>query len=97
MEGTPPTPGEQYADDEAPTARVPRMGSEIAVTEEVIEMLGDYEALRPGMLLKGRYHIEEVLHASKEENLYRITDRRGYLQCWNCKTIYPETREYDQY
>lgn len=98
MEGTTqPAPEGQHNLDAEATIRIPRAGMEIVVTPELIETLGDYEALRPGMLLKDRYRIEEVLHESVEENLYRISDKRGYLHCWACGAIYPETRDPDPY
>ncbi len=98
MEGTTqPVPEEQHDLDAEATIRIPRPGIEVIVTPEVLETLGDYEALHPGMLLKDRYRIEEVLHESVEENLYRISDKRGYLHCWACGAIYPETRDPDPY
>jgi serine/threonine protein phosphatase PrpC len=98
MEGTTqPVPEDSHNLDAETTLRLPRPGIEVVVTPELLETLGDYEALRPGMLLKDRYRVEEVLHESVEENLYRISDKRGYLHCWACGAIYPETRDPDPY
>jgi serine/threonine protein phosphatase PrpC len=95
--GTPPASEHQHELDAEETIRIPRPAIDIPVTPAVLETLGDYEPLRPGMVLKDRYRVEEVLHESVEENLYRISDRRGYLHCWACGAIYPETRDPDPY
>jgi serine/threonine protein phosphatase PrpC len=98
MEGTTqPVPEDQHNLDAEATIRIPRPGIEQAVTPELLDTLGDYEPLHPGMVLKDRYRVEEVLYASAEENLYRISDKRGYLHCWACGAIYPETRDPDPY
>lgn len=44
--------------------------------------------LVPGLIVGGRYRIEEVLASSRisreAENTYRATDLRGYERCWSC-------------
>jgi serine/threonine protein phosphatase PrpC len=84
--------------DDALTVRLPRPGSnETEVTAELLNTLGSQTPLEPGMLLEKRYHIEEVVHSSEEENLYRVTDQMGYLHCWACNTDYPETQQPERF
>lgn len=79
------------ADEEAPTVQVPRPArNEAAVTPELLASLGAQTPLAPGMILEDRYLVEEVLETSQEENLYRVSDQRGYLHCWACNSDYPD-------
>ncbi len=85
-------------DDELPTIHVPRpAGQPVEVTPELLSTLGAQTPLQSGMLLAGRYRIEEVAHTSEEENLYRVTDQMGYLHCWACGTDFPESTEPERY
>jgi serine/threonine protein phosphatase PrpC len=89
---------EPLASDDFPTVRLPRSGgAEEEVTAELLAMLGNETPLEPGMLLEGRYRIEEVVHTSDEENLYRVTDQMGYLHCWACNTDFPETQQPERF
>jgi serine/threonine protein phosphatase PrpC len=84
--------------DDVPTIQMPRSGrSEVEVTADVLAMLGDQTPLQPGMLLEGRYRVEEVVHTSEEENLYRVSDQLGYLHCWACNTDFPETQQPERF
>jgi len=86
------------AEDELPTIHMSRPTSQaVEVTPELLGMLGHQAPLQPGMLLEGRYRIEEVAHTSEEENLYRISDQMGYLHCWACGTDFPESSEPERY
>ncbi len=67
------------------------------VTAELLASLGEHTPLSPGMLLQDRYRIDEVIHTSKEENLYRVTDQRGYLHCWNCGADFPDNPESERF
>ncbi len=91
-------------DDDVPTVRMPRPGrnegdvtDENNVTADLLSTLGNQTPLQPGMLLEGRYHIEEVVHTSDEENMYRVTDQKGYLHCWACNTDFPETQQPERF
>lgn len=91
-------PSEESLSDDMPTLRMPQPESnEVVVTAELLSTLGEHEPLQPGMLLEGRYRIEEVVHTSEEENLYRITDQRGYLHCWACNTDFPDTGQPERF
>ena len=41
-------------------------------------------ALAVGTLVAGRYEVMQVAHADEQEQVYQVTDRQGYQQCWNC-------------
>ena len=41
-------------------------------------------ALAVGTLIAGRYEVMQVAHADEQEQVYQVTDRQGYQQCWNC-------------
>src|ERR1051326_2528053 len=67
-------------DDDFPTVRMPRPGrnegdvtDENKVTADMLITLGNQTPLQPGMLLEGRYRVEEVVNTSEEENLYHVT------------------------
>ena len=86
------------ADEEAPTVLVPRPSqNEIPVTPELLASLGEQTPLAPGMLLEDRYRVEEVLNISEEENLYRVSDLRGYLRCWACGTEFPNNPDTERF
>jgi serine/threonine protein phosphatase PrpC len=89
---------EPFSADEVPTVRMPRPGQdETEVTADLLNMLGDQTPLQPGMLLEKRYRVEEVVHTSEEENLYRVTDKMGYLHCWACGSDFPETQQPERF
>ncbi|HEU5370556.1 MAG TPA: protein phosphatase 2C domain-containing protein [Ktedonobacterales bacterium] len=89
---------EPFSADDVPTVRMPRPGQEETdVTAELLAMLGNQTPLQPGMLLEKRYHVEEVVHTSEEENLYRVTDKMGYLHCWACGADFPETQQPERF
>ncbi|HEY7349015.1 MAG TPA: protein phosphatase 2C domain-containing protein [Ktedonobacterales bacterium] len=84
--------------DDVPTIRMARPErNEVDVTADLLGMLGDQAPLQPGMVLEGRYQVEEVVHTSEEENLYRVTDQLGYLHCWACNTDFPETQQPERF
>ncbi len=86
------------ADEEAPTVLVPRPSqNEIPVTPELLASLGEQTPLAPGMLLEDRYRVEEVLSVSEEENLYRVSDLRGYLRCWACGAEFPDNPDTERF
>ena len=85
-------------DEEAPTVQAPQPArNEADITPELLASLGDQTPLAPGMVLEGRYRVEEVIHTSEEENLYRVSDQRGYLHCWACGTDYPNNHEGERF
>jgi serine/threonine protein phosphatase PrpC len=89
---------EPLPEDEMPTIMRPRPDeNNVEVTPELLGLLGEHTPLQPGMILDGRYRVEEVVHTSEEENLYRVIDEKGYLHCWNCGTDYPEAENPDRY
>jgi serine/threonine protein phosphatase PrpC len=89
---------EHPPDDELPTIHLSRPDkSDVEVTPDLLGALGNEAPLQPGMLLEGRYRVEEVVHTSQEENLYRVTDEMGYLHCWACNADFPATTEPERY
>ncbi len=38
----------------------------------------------PGTIRGDRYEVTQVLNDAEHEHLYEVTDRKGYLHCWNC-------------
>ena len=89
---------EPLLEDEMPTIRRPRPEPQnVEVTPELLQQLGEHTPLQPGMTLEGRYRVEELMQASPEENLYRVSDQKGYLHCWACGTDFPETANPERY
>ncbi len=89
---------ESLSADDVPTVHMPRPArNEVEVTAELLSALGSQIPLQPGMLLEGRYLVEEVVHTSEDENLYRVTDQMGYLHCWACNTDFPDTQQPERF
>jgi serine/threonine protein phosphatase PrpC len=89
---------ESLSPDDVPTVRMPRPArNEVEVTAELLSTLGAQTPLQPGMLLEGRYLVEEVVHTDEDENLYRVTDQMGYLHCWACNTDFPDTQQPERF
>jgi serine/threonine protein phosphatase PrpC len=44
--------------------------------------------LPAGIIVDGRYRVEQVESASDDANAYAVTDLRGYERCWACGTVY---------
>ncbi|HLW00808.1 MAG TPA: protein phosphatase 2C domain-containing protein [Ktedonobacterales bacterium] len=89
---------ESLSADDVPTVRMPRPArNEVEVTAELLDTLGSQTPLQPGMLLEGRYLVEEVVHTDEDENLYRVTDQMGYLHCWACNTDFPDTQQPERF
>ncbi|GCE26790.1 hypothetical protein KDA_22740 [Dictyobacter alpinus] len=40
--------------------------------------------LEVGKTVGGRYEVMQVLNTAEAEQTYIVTDRQGYLHCWNC-------------
>ncbi len=87
-----------FSPDDVPTVRMNRPErNEADVTADLLSALGTQTPLQPGMLLEKRYRVEEVVHTSEEENLYRVTDQMGYLHCWACNTDFPDTQQPERF
>ncbi len=43
-----------------------------------------FVALQPGSLVGERYEVTQILNDAPEQHVYEVTDRKGYLRCWNC-------------
>jgi serine/threonine protein phosphatase PrpC len=81
-ESAPPEPPPEPPRDVAP-APSPAAGQEEAAN------LADGRSwpLAPGMIVGERYRVEALLQAAPtqaDENIYRVTDLRGYERCWSC-------------
>jgi serine/threonine protein phosphatase PrpC len=45
---------------------------------------GGFPTLAPGTMRGDRYEVTQVLNDAENEHIYEVTDRKGYLHCWNC-------------
>jgi serine/threonine protein phosphatase PrpC len=68
---------EQYAPGAEP-ASIPSFGGEDALPWP----------LPGGIIVDGRYRVEQVEASTEESNTYTVTDLRGYERCWACGTSY---------
>jgi serine/threonine protein phosphatase PrpC len=41
-----------------------------------------------GIIVDGRYRVEQVEASTEDMNTYAVTDLRGYERCWACGTVY---------
>jgi serine/threonine protein phosphatase PrpC len=44
-----------------------------------------------GIIVDGRYRVEQTEASTEESNTYTVTDLRGYERCWACGTTYGAT------
>ena len=66
------------------------------VTEaESIKDDNTFPVLTANTLVGERYEITQVIKDAKEEHVYEVVDRKGYLYCWNCSN--KENAEGDEF
>ncbi|GCE11020.1 protein phosphatase 2C domain-containing protein [Tengunoibacter tsumagoiensis] len=86
---TAPEPVEQVESTEQPESHPATTEEEVSVASDkestpVEEQATDFPILTVGTIVGDRYSITQVLSDAPEEHLYEVTDRKGYLHCWNC-------------
>lgn len=76
-------------EDTSATAETLTLPREEKNVNEVTETTPDqsdnaFPVLAIGTLVGQRYEITQVAKDAQEEHIYEVTDRKGYLHCWNC-------------
>jgi serine/threonine protein phosphatase PrpC len=82
------------------TAETPNTSREMKHVNEITEIESaqddtTFPVLTANILVGERYEITQVIKDAKEEHVYEVVDRKGYLHCWNCSN--KENAEGDEF